>query len=345
MAAKLRSALGLTPKAYRKRLVAFTNVVETLMCQKEFSAIDYSKLPSQAFSRYKKAFKRRDEARFTEFVAAAVKGEVKVNAGAIYPYEVLKGIGEYGFNVADRNAVIAQWNALPNYTNGKSILPMVDVSGSMTAKVAGNTTSAMDVAVSLGLYLSEKNSGPFRDCFLTFSSNPQLLKLKGDIVSRVEQMTRSDWAMSTNLEAAFKLILDTAKRASAPQSDMPEYVLILSDMQFNQCVQNTNDSAMKMIERMYGEAGYIVPKVVFWNIAAKDNVPVSFNKQGAALVSGFSPAITKAILAAEKFTPWSVMIEAISTDRYDISNPPMVLTRPTEYTFDGNKAVRTSAVA
>ena len=79
-----------------------------------------------------------------------------------------------------------------------------------------------------------------------------------------------------------------------------------------------DDSAMKMIERKYEKAGYNVPKIVFWNLNAKDNVPVKFNKNGTALVSGFSPSICKAVLAAdlEDFTPRSIMLKAVMNDRY-----------------------------
>ena len=101
---------------------------------------------------------------------------------------------------------------------------------------------------------------------------------------------------------------------------MPKMVLILSDMQFNQCVE-FDDSAMQMIERSYTAAGYEVPKVVFWNLnAAYGNTPVKFDKSGAALVSGFSPAVVKPLLSGDLdgFTPESVMMKTIMEDRYAV---------------------------
>lgn len=131
-------------------------------------------------------------------------------------------------------------------------------------------------------------------------------------------MVRSHWAMSTNLHAAFNKILDVAVKGEVPQSEMPEMVLILSDMQFNQCVEH-DDTAMQMIERKYAAAGYEVPHVVFWNLNASGNVPVSAHKSGAALVSGFGPAIVKAVLAADpnSFTPDSIMRSTVCIPRYD----------------------------
>jgi hypothetical protein len=167
--------------------------------------------------------------------------------------------------------------------------------------------------------LADKNKGVFKDTFLTFSTKSELLTLKGNIVDKVNQMVRSKWDMSTNLHAAFEKILSVAVKAKAPQSDMPAMVLILSDMQFDQCVRN-DDSAMQMIERKYAEAGYTVPKVVFWNLNAGDNVPVKSDKSGAALVSGFSPSIMTSLLAADldQFTPEGIMLKTVMVDKYKL---------------------------
>ena len=132
-------------------------------------------------------------------------------------------------------------------------------------------------------------------------------------------MVKSEWAMNTNLNAAMEKILDVAVKNSVPQSEMPAMLLILSDMQFDQCIRH-DDSAMQMIERKYAEAGYTAPQVVFWNLNASDNVPVKADKSGAALVSGFSPSITKALLAADMndFTPEGIMRKTVMVPRYDI---------------------------
>ena len=136
---------------------------------------------------------------------------------------------------------------------------------------------------------------------------------------KMAQMVKSDWGMSTNLHAAFSKILDVAVKGNVPQEEMPGMVLILSDMQFNACVSH-DDTAMQMIERKFADAGYAVPQVVFWNLNASDNVPVKADKSGAALVSGFSPAITKALLAADmnEFTPEGIMLKTVMSDRYTV---------------------------
>jgi hypothetical protein len=174
--------------------------------------------------------------------------------------------------------------------------------------------------VSLGLYLADKNKGKFKDTFLTFSSKPQLMHLKGNVVQKYQQMVDSLWEMNTDLHAAMDKILQTAIEGNVPQEEMPAMLLILSDMQFDQCARY-DDNAMKMIERKFSDAGYVVPQIVFWNLNASDNVPVKANKQGAALVSGFSPSIVKAILEAEmdNFTPEGIMLKTIMNTRYDVN--------------------------
>jgi len=323
IAAEVRAFLGMTPKQYRKTLVSLTQVVETQMCANDWDNINFSHVPSQAARIYKKAFNRHTTA-FAEYVARLVSGDktAKVNACAIFPHDVLKGvIGGYraSFDKTETDHIVAQWDALPNYVGDASIMPVVDVSGSMSCPAGKNTgVTCMDVSVSLGLYLADKNRGVFKDTFLTFSMNPELVTLKGNIVQKLEQMSRSDWDMDTNLHAAMDKILSVAVKGSVPQSDMPRMLLILSDMQFNRCTR-FDDTAMAMIERRFEAAGYVTPQIVFWNLNSSDNVPVKADKSGAALVSGFSPSIMTSLLAADmdQFTPEGIMRKTVMSDRYN----------------------------
>jgi hypothetical protein len=332
IAAEIRNFFGMSPKFYRKSLVEMTAVVETNMCAKDWNGINFSHVPSVAASRYKKAFNRNTPA-YAAYVAELMKDpkdrsiEVKVNAGAVYPYDVLKGrISGYGtsFDKTELDLIQKQWEALPNYVGDANILPLVDVSGSMTVAAGGRESKSkltcLEVAVSLGLYLSDKNTGKFKDTFLTFSSTPELKSLRGNINEKINQMVSSDWGMSTDLNRAFDKILSVAVKGKVPNTEMPGMLLILSDMQFNQCVTH-DDSAIEMIARKYEEAGYTLPKVVFWNLnAAYGNAPVKFDKTGTALVSGFSPAIVKPLLSGdmEDFSPAAVMMKTIMDDRYTV---------------------------
>lgn len=328
-AAELRKFMEMTPKTYRKTLVGLTNVVETKMCAREWDAIDFSKLPSLASARYRTAFYKNSE-KFKEYVAKLAAGDksVKVNAGAVYPYDVLKSVIMQGWGAktltkTDRDFIVAQWEALPNYVGDANILPMVDVSGSMSCPAGGygskSSVRCIDVAVSLGLYLADKNKGAFKDVFCTFSSKPELLNLKGNVIQKAEQMEKSSWEMGTNVIAAFKKVLDVAKKGKVSDAEMPRALLILSDMQFDQCAR-FDDSALQSIKRNFTDAGYTVPAVIFWNINSHDNAPVKFDQRGVALVSGFSPTIVKSVLAADlkTMTPEAIMMQTIMNPRYDL---------------------------
>jgi len=181
---------------------------------------------------------------------------------------------------------------------------------------AKTTFTPADVAFSLGVYLADKNKGPFKDCFLTFDSVSNLYNLKGDVISKFQQMATAPWGGSTNLHSAFDTILNTARKANVPASEMPDVVLILSDMQFNHCVR-FDDSAIQMIQRKYSESGYEMPTVIFWNLRDAGNTPVQFNEKGVGLVSGFSPAIVKNILGGKNLTPYDLMLDTIMNPRYD----------------------------
>lgn len=307
----IRRHLGLSPGDFRRTLSGLTEVVETPMCAKSFAAIDYSKVPSLAAARYQKAFLKNDPVGYATWKAALEKGEAKVNAGAVYPYDVTKSLMR-----GDSAVASAQWKALPNYLEGSTrrILPMCDVSGSMSSHDLGGFT-AMDVCLSLGLYISERNEGPFKDAFLTFSTVPELQVLKGDLSARFHQLIRSKWSMSTNLEAAFELVLAKAIEHRIPESEMPNTVLILSDMEFNACADG---SALDMIRERYEAAGYQMPELVFWNLASRGqkNYPAQEGDDGVAMVSGFSPSLLKSVLAARRFEPVDTMMEVVGVDRY-----------------------------
>jgi len=322
---KVRKALKVTPKELRKMIVSLSNTVEQKMCSKRWEEIEYPKTPSLAMSRYGKAFGRNDGERFTEFIESLKKGEVTVNAGALYPYDITKNL-RFGDN---KDLANEQWKALPNWMEGSNelILPMVDVSGSMGVAVGGNANlTCMEVAISLGMYISERNEGSFKDMFMTFSSTPQIQKLLGPLSDRYGQLARADWGMSTNLESAFKTILNQAVKFNIPQSEMPTKVLILSDMEFDHATgggwrneSDWNPSAMAMIDEMFTNAGYERPGIIFWNLNANGgNFPASFDENGTCMVSGFSPSIMKSIISnPDSLTPINIMNETVNSERYE----------------------------
>lgn len=323
-AKKLMKLIGWTPRQYRLALSRANKAVETQMCANTWNEIDFNGVPSIANMKYSKAFWKHDGERYGEWInnigkVDAKTGKVnKINAGAIFPHDVLK---PYIKGNSSSNVTVEQmWKALPDFVKeGESFIPVIDVSGSMysweSSRISGELFAG-DVATGLGVYLSEHNKSIFKDGMITFSNSPQLVTLKGSLREKVTHiMNKVDVGGTTNVEAVFKLILDKAVNYHLSQEDMPTTIIILSDMQFNQCISMPSDNAFSMISRMYKNAGYNVPNVVFWNLASKEGTPVKMDEHGTALVSGYSPSIMKSLLHGD-MTPMAVMMNTLLSERY-----------------------------
>jgi len=308
---KIVNALGVSPMIYRKILAQSTRVVETQMCKNQWDKIEFSHVPSVAHNRYRNAFVKHARELYAKYLSAVKSGEAKINASAIFPHDIVHRVLPYG---VDRQAIESadlQWKALPDYVpDGKSFIPVCDVSGSMTGQ-------PMEVSVALGIYLSERNKGAFKDLFFTFSGRPKLVKVVGgNIREKAVNLRDADWGGNTNIEAMFRLLVEHAKQYNVPQSEMPDSILIISDMQFDECVTTPDASAMEMIRMMYAKSGYTLPQVIFWNVRNSEGVPVKFDETGTALVSGFSPSIMKTVLSGE-LSPLGIVLKTLNQERYE----------------------------
>lgn len=307
----LRKVAVMTEGQWRKFVVARTEVVEQLMCAGKWDQIDYNKLPSVASSMYRKAYSTHDAERYVSYLNALTRGDkgVKANAGAIYPYQAIKN-GQLGE---------AQWKALPDYIGDskESFLPIIDSSGSMWCSV-GTNTSALDVAVSLGLYCAERNKSAFKDVVMTFAGNPQFKKLTGTTLARrVQEVSHMDWDMSTNIDKVYGKVLNHAIKHKVTNEDLPTKLLIVSDMQFNRCIRGTG--SLGEWRAKFENAGYDFPMIVFWQVNAREgSIPVTADARNVALVSGFSPSIMTSLLGGGT-NPIEVMNDALSDPRYDVT--------------------------
>ena len=311
LAQKIQKRLSWTPKQYRKFIVERTKVVEQQMCAKKWDEIEYSHVPSVAMNKYRKAWYRNDQERFEKYVEDVKSGKSTIHAGAIFPHDIIKGCIGYSCKKLTESQIV-QWENLPNYLEGKSnsIIPVCDVSGSMTC----NNGLPMAISVALGLYISERNEGVFKDAFITFSDRPKMQYLKGDINERLAQLVHAEWGMNTNFTAVFDLILEKAVENNLTQDEIPETILAISDMEFDSCGRMTN---YEYIKRRYNDSGYKLPQIVFWNVNGRvGNVPVAMNDKGVALISGASPSIIKSVLNNE-VSPVAIMDKTIETERYN----------------------------
>ena len=322
LATKTRKYLGFGSANYRKILSALReqlNVIERQMSAGDWENVEYSHVPSLAMMKYRKAFAKHDETGFQNFIAKVNKGEATINSGVLYPYEIVEKVGVFNYRWSsapeiDPQLAQAMWDGLPDYVDGDdgNAIAVVDTSGSMSG-------TPINVAVSLGMYFAERNSGAFKDHFITFNNTPELVKIQGnDFVSKVHHIGKANWGGSTNLEATFHLILNSAVANNVPQEEMPKKLFIISDMQFN-CVQGgTNQTLFDRMKELYARAGYEMPSVVFWNVNGRQsNQPVTMDERGTQLVSGFSPSIFSHIMGAAFETPYEMMLKVLGSERYE----------------------------
>lgn len=247
----------------------------------------------------------------------------RINAGALFPYELIgKYVDghEYGNRTVDVDSTIeAQWKALPNYAETEeNALAVVDVSGSMFQSVAGVENAPIKIAVSLGIYIAERNKGDFANMFITFTDNPALVQLRGNTLrDKVDEVFAAGVGYSTNVQSVFDMLLKTAVKNKTKQADMPTKIYMISDMEFNSSNVGGSHTNFEVIQRKYKAAGYEMPLLVFWNVASRrSNSPVTKDESGTYLVAGASPSIFKATINAKAVTPLDMMLETLNVDRY-----------------------------
>ena len=323
----IRNGLEMTSRSYRKMLSAmrkYIDVVECKMSAKEWDAINYETVPSRANLIYNNAFLRNDEERRREYLGKLEKGEVKINAGTLFPHDIVHKYVYNGWGASVKNydaTLEGLWKALPNTVRGaENTIVVADGSGSMTCNVGGNTSvTALDVANALAIYFSERASGEFKDKYITFSSRPQLVDFSNakTLRDKLQIALRHDEVANTNIEATFDLILRTAINNNMSQEDMPKNILIISDMEFD-CATSyrSNETLFTTIAKKYVAHGYQLPRLIFWNVNSRTGtIPVKENDLGVALVSGFSVNIVNMVMS-NKLDPYECLLDVLNTERY-----------------------------
>lgn len=323
LARKIASDLGMNECTYRKTLSAlrkYIDILESRLCQKNYT-FDYSKQPSKAMLKYRKAFLRNDKARYSAFLDDVAKGNANLNTSTLYPYEIVRKItGNCGdcvkMSAEEKKSLDVTWNALSDIENAQNAIAVVDGSGSM---YCGGNPSPADVALSLGIYFAEHNKGAFKNHFITFSMHPQLVEVKGkDIYEKVEYASSFNECANTDIQAVFDLILNTAVKNKTPQEELPETIYIISDMEFDSCAMDGDESFTnyETAKRKFEKKGYTLPNVVFWNVNARtQQVPVTMHESGTALVSGASPQIFDMVKSGN-INPYAMMMDIIGSERY-----------------------------
>lgn len=293
----------------------YLDVCEQKMSNNSWKDINYPSLPAKASLKYRMAFNKHDGERYNAYLNSVERGEEKINTSTLYPYELVKKCITHNYD----KTVEELWKNLPDYTNGKNAICVVDTSGSMT----WDNNIPISVAISLGIYFAERNKSIFGGKFITFSECPKIRDVKGDnLAHKVESIFKSGgWGMNTNIEAVFDMILEKAVKFGLSQEDMPETIYIISDMEFDEATEKYRHSPerkktmFECIEEKYKKSGYARPNLVFWNASSRgNNIPVREDEYGTVLVSGCSPSIFKNVVSGK--TPLEYMLEILNSERY-----------------------------
>lgn len=284
-------------------------VVEGLMSAGEWEKIRYSDVPGRAMMIYRESFMRHDKDRFNEYLDRALEGEEIIHSSTLYPYDIVEKIL---YQNEESKVLESQWRQLPDYINEEmQVIVMADVSGSMYGR-------PMATSIGLAIYFSERNKGAYHNLFMTFSSNPQIITLKGETLEqKIHYVEKADWGMSTNLKAAFEKVLEIAVKNQTPQHEMPKSILVISDMEIDDC----GDRDWRFYEEMkqkFGNYGYEIPNVVFWNVDSRHDVfHADTTRAGVQLCSGHSVTVFKQIMSSVGCTPVELMEKVIHSERYE----------------------------
>lgn len=316
-AKRIARALGMNDAQYRKTLSALRakiNIIENNLREKDYT-FDYSKQPSKAMLKYRKAFLRNDGDRYDAFMSRVAEGTEQLHTGALMPYEIIHPFFvNGGVSDEERKAIDATWNAQEDFTDGENALVVIDGSGSM---YGGSDPIPATVALSLGIYYAEQNTGAFHNHFITFSENPRLVEIKGkDIFEKVRYCHQFNEVANTNIQRVFELVLKAAVKNHVPQEEMPSKIFIISDMEFDYCTEDCSLTNFEYAQKLFSEHGYQLPDLVFWNVSSRNRQqPVSVNDQGVALVSGCNARIFS-ILKSGILSPYAVMMDVLGSERY-----------------------------
>ena len=212
-----------------------------------------------------------------------------------------------------------------------TILPMCDVSGSMT----GYDMPVIGHAMALSIFLSQLNTGAFQDRILTFHSDPTCVNLSEctSIYDKFQKLIHAPWGMNTNLWKAIELIHHIIRKNQIPPTEVPEWLAIFSDMQFDQSQESSWDTTVETINRMVEKLNaekwvktkgwvYKRPGILFWNLrgnTVRCGVPAKSDDTDIIMWGGYSPSMLRVLLFEEDLPATT------NTEEEEVVTPEMIL--------------------
>lgn len=350
---------------------------EPLMSSNRWSEIAYSRVPSVCMKQNLPHFYKRDTQRLEQYLTDVESGKAKISGATLLPHALLVDALTCGDDMdwipdpklpsfkhfksrlaaTKIRGIEAQWKVMVDRVRDAgtldNCLAVCDVSGSMGCIWNAHGTKNVDPiipAIALTLVLSELAKPPFANAFVTFSAEPEFLKVEPSmtLLEKIKHLANANWGMNTAFDKVFlDLLLPIAVQNKLRPEDMIKRLFVFSDMQFDeanhpyeddQVAQDNWETSHDVIERKFKEAGYELPEIVYWNLTQGANTfPVTHDRKGVALMNGFSPAMLKVFMGEEveeegwdiveqesaepkekeKFDPMTIMMKAVSRDSYD----------------------------
>lgn len=339
LATKIRKNISLSPKTYRKVLSSLRKglkIVERDMSANDWSKIDYNSVPSRANLNYKDAFLKHDGERRKQYLTALANGAegVKMNSSVNFPYDIVHKYSEelkLGYwsrteSSKEDEALEMAWKNLKDIPGLDNSLIVADDSGSMEVRISSSSkVSALDVARSIAIYGAQHLRGDYNGKIVTFSETPRFLDIskKKKLKDILEYLSEHCEIANTNIEAVFDLILKIAVSKKLKQEDLPETLIIISDMEFDECVRDSDyrrfnalNNPVEVAREKFKENGYKLPKLVFWNVASRTGtIPLEQNDLGFLLVSGFSQNLFNGITTG-KLDTREMLNTVLAEERY-----------------------------
>jgi hypothetical protein len=124
------------------------------------------------------------------------------------------------------------------------------------------------------------------------------------------------------------MLLNTAIQNNCSQDDLPQNLIIISDMEFDQGTghgysrysgsHNWNPKTlMETIREKWARYGYRMPHLIYWNVQARqNNIPEDIGCGLISYVSGMSPSIFEQIMSGK--TGYDLMMEKLNSKRYEV---------------------------
>ena len=330
LAKAFASFLGLSAKEYRKMKASGTaHDFQKLICSRSYADIDWKTIPGRALTHLISG-KFLDNHGLTEDYLKWVMSQPTVKFTG-YVYELGMKLDTMGYNLSMKTApsraaaiytINKQFDGLIELAKKDqgglkgNVLCALDTSGSMTCDISGtNGLTSYDVCVSLGIYFSELNEGYFHNTVAMFDNTSRVMKLSGTFSEKWQAIRNATTAWGgTNFMSLVQLLVDERKKHPLiPESEFPQTLLVVSDMQFNpsgyynrssERDATNQEAARALLRTVFSDEFVDNFNFIWWYCASRSgaghDVPATMDQGGNYVFSGFDGSIVTLLLGGEE---------------------------------------------